>query len=311
LNHSTRPTRRTLLAAAATIGATSALAAFSPSEFAAPQTINHRRLVCIFLYGGNDGHNLLIPTDDRYPAYARLRGPLALPRGSVRTIETPRTAGSFGLHPSCGEIQALFNNGTLTFASNITSPATTDDHLFAQRTVLDRLSAIAPIHSFDAAADQSKNERFPKTCLGAQLCAVAKHIESAKSADEILLTSLGGFDLHHSQTTTGDATTGAHARLLHEVSESLGAFHRELKRMRADQQVLTFTVSEFGRSICGNSSGSDHGPVNHHLLMGPVAPGTFFGQFDDLDNPSTTSFSRFTNLLADWQKIGRRAFVAL
>jgi uncharacterized protein (DUF1501 family) len=73
---------------------------------------DRKTLVCIFLNGGMDSFNVLVPRDDtRYGNYATSRGNLALDRSSLKTLN--QIAGSdgnlYGLHPSCGGFQDLFN----------------------------------------------------------------------------------------------------------------------------------------------------------------------------------------------------------
>jgi uncharacterized protein (DUF1501 family) len=72
-----------------------------------------RALVCLFLYGGNDANNMIVPNDDpTYGIYTAARSPLALPQNSLLALNltTPDGQGrSFGLHPSMPELQELFN----------------------------------------------------------------------------------------------------------------------------------------------------------------------------------------------------------
>src|SRR5947209_1630307 len=87
------------------INAASAQGLASGSEF--------RSLVCLFLYGGNDANNMIVPTDNAtYNVYATARGPLALAQSSLLPLNlvTPDPQGrTFGLHPNMPELQALFN----------------------------------------------------------------------------------------------------------------------------------------------------------------------------------------------------------
>src|SRR5207248_6708562 len=73
-----------------------------------------RALVCLFLYGGNDANNMVVPIDNAtYSAYANARGPIALAQNSLLPLNllTPDPQGrSFGLHPNMPELQSLFNN---------------------------------------------------------------------------------------------------------------------------------------------------------------------------------------------------------
>src|SRR5438093_7138525 len=83
-----------------------------------------RALVCLFLYGGNDANNMVVPNDDAtYSVYATARGPIALAQSSLLPLNlvTPDPQGrSFGLHPNMPELQALFNNDRkLAFMANV------------------------------------------------------------------------------------------------------------------------------------------------------------------------------------------------
>ena len=81
-----------------------------------------KALVCLYLQGGNDGTNLLIPADTpSYAAYAKARGSLAIGQSSLLPI-VPRkyTDGrSYALHPSVPELQSLFTQGKLSFLANV------------------------------------------------------------------------------------------------------------------------------------------------------------------------------------------------
>ena len=72
-----------------------------------------RSLVCLFLYGGNDANNMIVPNDNAtYPVYAAARGPLALAQNALLPLNltTADPQGrTFGLHPSMPELQALFD----------------------------------------------------------------------------------------------------------------------------------------------------------------------------------------------------------
>lgn len=77
---------------------------------------DYKALVCILLSGGSDSHNMLIPYEqNRYNHYANTRTAIAIPRDEVRSLNNT----DFGVHPSMGGIQQLFNNNKLSFISNI------------------------------------------------------------------------------------------------------------------------------------------------------------------------------------------------
>jgi uncharacterized protein (DUF1501 family) len=95
---------------------------------------DYKALICIFMNGGNDANNLIVQTDDvpatenyGYNAYAAARGVLAIPKtGDPATGLIPLTgrAGnavlndghSYGLHPSCPHLAAMFNSPTSNLA---------------------------------------------------------------------------------------------------------------------------------------------------------------------------------------------------
>ena len=84
---------------------------------------DYKALVCVFLFGGCDSFNLLVPRDSaHYNPYAAARQNLAIPQGQLLPI-TPNTSdGSlYGLHPSCPELQSLFGAGKLAFVANVGS----------------------------------------------------------------------------------------------------------------------------------------------------------------------------------------------
>ena len=85
------------------------------------QASDYKALVCIFLFGGNDGANTVLPySQSDYDAYATARMNLALPRADLLPI-TPATSDgrAFALHPAVPELQALFAQKKLAIAANV------------------------------------------------------------------------------------------------------------------------------------------------------------------------------------------------
>ena len=109
----TRHTRRDMLrltccsaAGAAMLGG---LSKFGLVSAFAQGTTDYKALVCIFLFGGNDGNNMVVPIDSRYAGYQSVRGPLALPQGQLLPLQSGGQA-IYGLHPNMPELQGYFNN---------------------------------------------------------------------------------------------------------------------------------------------------------------------------------------------------------
>jgi len=88
---------------------------------------DYKALICVFLQGGNDSNNLFIPTiPSEWANYAAIRTPvLAIPNtdGSAATALALNNLTSdghtYGIHPACPELQALFNNGQMAAVFNV------------------------------------------------------------------------------------------------------------------------------------------------------------------------------------------------
>lgn len=88
---------------------------------AAPDVSGYRALVCVFLYGGNNGFNWLVPTSDAaYNVYKTSRSNLALPQASLLALNgTASDGNTYGMHASCPELQALYNGGEAALLCNV------------------------------------------------------------------------------------------------------------------------------------------------------------------------------------------------
>ena len=108
---------------------------------AQPAPTDRKTLVCLFLNGGMDSFNMLVPRDGRHAAYATSRGNLALAKGSLLPL-TQDAGGDgqlYGLHPSCPGMAELFNGlggntakCRLSFVTNVGTliqPATKSQYL--------------------------------------------------------------------------------------------------------------------------------------------------------------------------------------
>ena len=81
---------------------------------------DYKALVCVFLFGGNDANNLVIPTGvTEYAGYQRNRATLALPQNSLLPIVPPSAGAPYGLHPRMVEFQSLFNSQHAAILANV------------------------------------------------------------------------------------------------------------------------------------------------------------------------------------------------
>ena len=95
---------------------------------------DYKALVCLFLNGGNDSFNMLVPRQQSaYNDYEQVRGGvggsgLAIPRANLHQItsslqNSPAGAGysDFGIHPDLPYLKTLYDQGDLAFVSNVGS----------------------------------------------------------------------------------------------------------------------------------------------------------------------------------------------
>jgi len=85
-------------------------------------TTDYRALVCIFLAGGNDGNNVVVPlSSSGYSSYSSVRGAsgLAIAQASLLSITPPSIGDPFGLHPNLPELQTLWSQQKLAVVSNV------------------------------------------------------------------------------------------------------------------------------------------------------------------------------------------------
>ncbi len=101
-------------------GALGAMGKFGEMNAMAGGGSGYQALVCIFLAGGNDGHNTVVPiktAQQSYSLYAGARGALGIPQASLLPISNGSDV--YGLHPQLPEIQGLYNAGHAAVLANV------------------------------------------------------------------------------------------------------------------------------------------------------------------------------------------------
>src|SRR5690606_20834891 len=121
----------------------------------------------------------------------------------------------------------------------------------------------------------------------------------------VFFVSLDGFD-HHSDLAR------KHNDLMQKLDEAVAAFYMATVEMGVQDQVTTFTASDFGRTLVANGDGSDHGWGSHHFVIGgAVRGGRYYGTAPHVSVESddqvgqgrllpSTSIDQYAATLARW-----------
>ncbi len=144
--------------------------------------------------------------------------------------------------------------------------------------------------------------------LAASMQTVARIIAGRASlgvSRQIFYVQLGNFDTHDGQAQT-------HAKLLTQLGAAFEYFDAQMVNMGLGNQVTSFTISDFGRTLTCNSDGTDHGWGSHHFVVGGAVHGQdMYGQYPvvgvDQTNDlgagrliPTTSVEQYAGTLASW-----------
>lgn len=92
---------------------------------------SYKALVCVFMFGGNDGNNTIVPLDSAgYASYSKVRtvaSGVQLAQSSLLPIQPVNVGTPYGLHPALAELQMLFSQRKLALLANVgtlTQPTT-------------------------------------------------------------------------------------------------------------------------------------------------------------------------------------------
>ncbi|APV51052.1 hypothetical protein BWI17_15985 [Betaproteobacteria bacterium GR16-43] len=228
---------------------------------------DYRALVCIFMFGGNDSNNMVIPTSTtEYQQYATGRTPtLALAQGTLLPLTVSNTPGrTFGLHPAMTGFQTVFNAGKAAVVANA-GPllATTSRADYQGRKVPIPVDLFS--HSDQQAQWQSSiSDGAPRSGWGGRLGDLIKDANGSNSSSTLISVSgnnlfeVGttissfkvspgnhfGFDFYKGATST-DPMSKSITNMLATPSVNLfeGAWKEVIQRAIHNQEILASALA--------------------------------------------------------------------
>jgi uncharacterized protein (DUF1501 family) len=105
-------------------GATAAtLSRLTINNAFAQSTTDYKALVCVFMFGGNDGNNMIIPADSAgYASYGAVRtsaSGINIAQASLLQFQPKGGTRTFGFHPSLKRLHPLMQSGQLAALANV------------------------------------------------------------------------------------------------------------------------------------------------------------------------------------------------
>ncbi|MBT8256174.1 MAG: DUF1501 domain-containing protein [Bacteroidia bacterium] len=242
--------------------------------------------------------------EDLYPDY--LINPPAVPPavqiGSIGNLVFEGVDNNYAFAvANPDQLENIAENGTFHDVIDIPDCVYGDKLLFMRSTTNTTFLYASVIHdAYLAATNDAPHD--PDADLASQLAIVARLIKGGLGT-KVYMVTLDGFDTHALQEDT-------HRRILEDVANSMKNFYDDLAATGMDDQVLSMTISEFGRRPYENgSNGTDHGAASPVMLFGPALEGSgFVGDHPDItvwdnnDNliPSTDFRDVYSTVLTHW-----------
>jgi uncharacterized protein (DUF1501 family) len=188
----------------------------------------------------------------------------------VGTTQLPYHGGPFKLFEAYNELSTTGQNSSNLLVA---------EHALRQERAIEFSRFVNAALEFAPEFNEMSGDRLAEQLrMVARLIAVRDQLDPERSVNrQVYFVLLGGWDTHADQN-------GFHPNLLGQLSAALGKFNDAITSIGMQDQVTTFTATEFGRSLTPNGSGTDHGWGGHSLVMGGAVKGnTVHGTLPQLE----------------------------
>lgn len=218
--------------------------------------------------------------EEEYPNYLNNppEEPLAIQIGSVGNLMfrgSDNTDYAFSVADP-NQLYQLAQNGWLHDVNNLPECLYGEQLGFIRAVTNSTLNYAGVIHEAYNAASNSVT--YADSPLSRQLALIARLIKGGLGT-KVYLVTLDGFDTHASQPEM-------HQTLLTDLAGGVTKFYQDLAASGRADDVLSMTISEFGRRPEQNASdGTDHGAAAPAMFFGPALEGNgFIGTHPSLTN---------------------------
>ncbi len=130
---------------------------------------------------------------------------------------------------------------------------------------------------------------------------VISRIIAAGLTTQMYIINIGGYDTHSEQIN-------GQSNLHKQLADAVLAFQRDLEAFGTDKKVSIMTISEFGRRIVSNGTGTDHGSAAPMFVIGTGVKGGIIGTdpvLTDVEGPGNLKMKvdfrqLYASVLGQW-----------